>query len=97
MALKIKWTPEASESFENVISYLRSEWSEKSAMEFGIRVSKALNLLLAFPRAGKRDERGTEIRALLITKQTKLFYRLKGEYLVLLRFWDTRRDKQNYE
>ncbi len=72
MALKIRWTPEASESFGGIISYLRSEWSEKSALEFGIRVKKSLNLLLAFPHAGKRDERGTDIRALLITKENKI-------------------------
>ncbi len=97
MALKVRWSPEASESFENIISYLRAEWSKKSAADFGLHVRKSLELLVAFPRAGKRDERGTEIRSLLITKQTRLFYRVKDSYLVLLRFWDTRRKIQKYE
>ena len=42
MALKIKWTPEAQATFDNIVSYLEKEWSEKEIESFIGLVDKIL-------------------------------------------------------
>ena len=34
MAFKIRWTPEAEESFDKIIDYLENNWTEKEVQNF---------------------------------------------------------------
>ena len=40
MALKVKWTPEAEDTFASIINYLEKEWSEKEIRKFAQKAQK---------------------------------------------------------
>lgn len=94
MAYKIVWTKKALSSFENILDYLQREYGEKTASEFAQKVYHTLDLLAEFPQMGSVEVKAKNIRGFLITKQTRLFYRLKIkiENITLLHFFDTRQD-----
>ena len=92
MALQIKWTKGAEEKFLSIIAYVEMEWGTKSASDFVDESDDVIDLISAFPEIGNLEKKEKGIRSFLITKQTKLFYRIKGERLILLTFFDTRQN-----
>lgn len=91
MVKKVIWTPKAEKSFNSIISYLEEHWSEKEAGHFINKTNSIINHIAIFPlayrEAGKED-----VREALITRQNLLLYRISGNIIYLLYFWDTRRN-----
>ncbi len=91
MVKKIIWTPKAEKSFDSVISYLEENWSERQIIHFIEKTNAVINHIDKFPlscrEAGKED-----VREALITKHNLLLYRISGNTIYLLYFWDTRRN-----
>lgn len=91
MAQKIIWTPEAENTFDQVIAYLEEHWTEKEIRKFIKKTNEVIHHIsfhpLAYRSAGKDD-----IREALITKQNLLLYRISGKVIYLLYFWDTRKN-----
>lgn len=78
-------------SFLQVLEYLHDEWSLSVAVEFKERVDAVLRYLSMNPDMGKEEERlQNHIRSYLISKHTKLFYRVVKDELHLIKFFDTR-------
>ena len=94
MALKILWTKRATLKFNKILLYLENEWSEKVKIEFIRRTFHILDLLSSFPKLGSIAFPVKKIRCILITKQVKLFYRIKKDRIILLTFFDTRQEPQ---
>ena len=91
MALKIFWTHKARLSFLAVLEYLCTEWSYDVALEFRNRVDVVLRYLSTNPNMGRKEEMlPHNIRSYLISKNTKLFYRIVGNEMHLIKFFDTR-------
>lgn len=93
MAKTIIWTPEAEKTFDAVIDYLQQHWSGREIKNFIKRVSSVTDHIrrhpLSYRSAGKED-----VREALITKQNLLLYRVTGETIYLLYFWDTRKNPE---
>lgn len=91
MVKKIIWTPQAEKSFDLVVTYLEKNWNEREVRHFIERVTILISHIERFPlsnrEAGKED-----VREALITKQNLLLYRILGNVIYLLYFWDTRRN-----
>lgn len=91
MVKKITWTPQAEKSFDSVIVYLREHWTEKEIKVFIERSNTVIFHISHFPlsyRSAGRDN----IREALITKHNLLLYRITGNAIYLLYFWDTRKN-----
>ena len=91
MVEKIIWTPESEKSFDAVVAYLNGKWSDREVKFFIERANTVIEHIAHYPlsyrSAGKDD-----VREALITKQNLLLYRIVGETIYLLYFWDTRRN-----
>ena len=91
MVKKIIWTPKAEKSFDAVINYLQEHWSQKEVISFVRKVDVVVFHIARFPfsyhSAGKDD-----IREALITKHNLLLYRIAGNTIYVLYFWDTRKN-----
>lgn len=91
MVEKVIWTPEAEKTFDAVIAYLQQHWSEREIKNFIERVNNVVEHIgrhpLSYRSAGKED-----VREALVTKQNLLLYRVSGETIYLLYFWDTRKN-----
>ncbi len=91
MVKEIIWTPLAEKTHDAVIDYLEQEWSEKEVTNFIVKVNNIVLHIsrhpLAYRSAGKED-----VREAIITKHNLLLYRISGQIIYLLYFWDTRKN-----
>jgi len=90
MALEIKWTKRATSSFYKTIDYLEEEWSERSAQKFIQIVNRFLHTLQEQPEIGKIEVAEKGIRGFVLSRQNTVFYRVKGQRIILLKFFDNR-------
>jgi plasmid stabilization system protein ParE len=92
MELEIKWTKRASAGFEETFKYIEHEWGIKSAHRFIHKVNTLLNALKNQPEFGKIEVEEKGIRAFVFSRQNTIFYRVKGNKLVVLKIFDNRQD-----
>ena len=90
MVKTVVWNRRASNSFNSIISYLQQEWGDKVTRDFVVRTYDLIELLVANPEMGLVEHFERQIRGFIITKHNTLFYRVEGEKIVLLNFFDTR-------
>jgi len=90
MALKIYWTKSAKKKFDQILEYLLEEWGENLAKAFTRKVYDFLDILSEFPEIGTIENKEKEIRGFTIIKQVNLFYRISGDKIILLSFFDNR-------
>jgi plasmid stabilization system protein ParE len=90
MALKIYWTKRADKKFDQILNYLYEEWGENIAKAFIKKVYEFIDILSEFPEIGTLENREKGIRGFTITKQVNIFYRISGDKVILLTFFDNR-------
>jgi len=90
MALKIVFNKRADIKLDSTLEYLRSEWSIRAANEFLEHLYETIDTLSMFPEIGTIVDSVRGIRGFLITKQIKIYYRIKENRLVVLNLIDTR-------
>jgi len=92
MALEIQWSKRADKKFDKIIEYLLEEWGEKVTRSFIRRVYDFLDILSEFPEIGTIENKEKGIRGFTIVKQVNIFYKVRGEKIILLDFFDNRQD-----
>lgn len=92
MALKVFWTKRAEKSFDNIIDYLSTNWSEKEVRNFVRKTFTIIDYISEKPRMFPYSIQ-LDIFNAVITKQTSLVYRLiEDKQIDILFFWDNRRN-----
>jgi plasmid stabilization system protein ParE len=96
MALNIRWSSEAEETFDAIIEYLENKWTEKEVRNFVQKSLKVISQIEKNPYQFK-SSRFHEIRMAFITKHNSLLYFVneQDEIIELYSFWDNRKDPQN--
>jgi plasmid stabilization system protein ParE len=92
MALRVQWTKRADKKFDKIIDYLLVEWNEKVAKSFVKNVYDLIEILAEYPEIGTLENEEKEIRGLTIVKQVNVFYKVKDDQLIVLNFFDNRKD-----
>lgn len=91
MAKEIRWTEEASDTFEKVIAYLENNWTEKEVINFVTSTNSVTKFISEYPamfrQTGKRN-----VREALITANNLLIYKIYPKHIDLITFWDTRQN-----
>jgi plasmid stabilization system protein ParE len=90
MALEIYWTKRASKTFDKIQEYLIEEWGENVTRAFVRKVFDTLDILSEFPEVGTIENEEKAIRGFTIVKQVNMFYRISGQRIILLMFFDNR-------
>jgi len=97
MALVIRWTPEAAETFEAIVAWLEQQWTDREIAEFIRKTNRTIHLISDYPEMFKSSSK-RNIRVANITTQVNLFYKISRPQhtIFLLSFWDNRQnpDKQ---
>jgi plasmid stabilization system protein ParE len=73
-----------------VLAWLNKEWSAKVASEFLEKIDYRIDLLAKQPYAGAPSTKVKDIRGLLITRHNKMYYKVKGDKVIILNMYDTR-------
>ena len=93
--MKIRWTKRAETSFEETIKYVEKEWGRKSAERVIRKITNFLKILTEHPKAGKVVIEDKQIRSLVISRYNTVIYRIKNNYIVLLKIIDNRQRRRN--
>jgi plasmid stabilization system protein ParE len=94
MAYQIIWSPEAEESFDSIVHYIQTSFTEREVAHFIQTVNKRLLLMKRFPKTGHKTAKTSQRRKTVLHKRTILYYRIleRKKEIRLLTFFDTRTD-----
>lgn len=92
MNYRIQWTTNAYLDFSQIVNFIKESWGKRSAEDFINNVDAIMSLLIIFPQLGKILHPSKQIRALIISKQTTVVYRIKDYAIIILNFFDNRQD-----
>lgn len=86
--MKVFLTVRALKNFHAIKGYITDEWGEKVAGIFETKTLNFLELLVYFPEIESIEVLSKNIRGFQLTKQTRLFYRIKMDKIIILTFFD---------
>ncbi|MEA3449168.1 MAG: type II toxin-antitoxin system RelE/ParE family toxin [Bacteroidota bacterium] len=92
MALEIEWSNKADKKFDKILDYLLDNWGENATKVFVKKGYDFLDILVEFPQIGSIEHYEKGIRGFTILKQINVFYKLRGNKIILLDFFDNRKD-----
>jgi plasmid stabilization system protein ParE len=90
--MRLFWTKKARTRLAEILDYIEEEFGEAARQQFRSRTHEFTNLLKEFPEMGSLEIRDKKIRGFQITKQTRVFYRLKNDKITILTFFGSRQD-----
>lgn len=90
--MKIYLTKRAEMNFRSIKEYITSEWGERVAEVFEQKAIDFLDILEEFPDIGVVEVIEKQIRGFQLTRQTRVYYRVKGERIIILTFFDVRQN-----
>lgn len=88
--MKIVLTKRAIKRYHSIKDYISAEWGESISTAFEQKTISFLDLLEAFPEIGELEHLDKQIRGFQLTKQTRVFYRVKEGRIIILTFFDVR-------
>jgi plasmid stabilization system protein ParE len=88
--MKILWTKKSRKRFAEIVDYIQSKFGDASSQSFITKTKDFTRLLFEFPEMGTLEIRDKKVRGFQLTKQTRVFYRLKNDQIILLTFFDSR-------
>ena len=90
--MRISFTKRAQNNYNSIKLYLSAEWGEKTKQAFEQKVIDFFDLLKEFPELGTVEFPNKQIRGFQLTRQTTVLYRIKGQKIIVLAFFDVRQN-----
>ena len=87
---EIVFSKRANETFDLIQLQLLERWGTASVIKFEQRTMLVLEAISNSPFMYQSIEIDSEVRKAIIHKNCSLFYRINGQKIVLLFFWDKR-------
>jgi len=87
----IKWSQRATRDTDAIVEYLRENWTEKEADKFFSQLRKFTDVVIAFPEAFPRSQKG-KLRKAVISKQNSVIYRVRARFIEIVTIIDNRSD-----
>ena len=84
------WTDTAQESYEQTLDVIFKRWSLDVAFDWDEKVSKLLKNLNNHKNLCPPSNKYRGLRRCVITEYTSLLYRVKGDKVELITFFDNR-------
>lgn len=90
--MKIYWSKKSESRFLEIIDYLTGEFGQTVGKQFKSRTLDFLEILSKFPQIGTLEVPSKQIYGFQLSKQTRLYYRIKNNNILLLTFFDSRQN-----
>jgi plasmid stabilization system protein ParE len=86
------WTDRAQKTANDIVKYLREEWTEKEVDAFLDEVDRTINAIEIYPKLFRQSAKRKNIHLALISKHTILVYQVRPDkkQIALLLFWGTK-------
>lgn len=85
-------TKRAEGNYKSIRKFISKEWGENIALAFEQKTKDFFDLIELFPELGSVEFAPKEIRGFQLTKQTRVFYRIKNQQIIILSFFDVRQN-----
>ncbi|MCW5912570.1 MAG: type II toxin-antitoxin system RelE/ParE family toxin [Cyclobacteriaceae bacterium] len=93
--MKVIWTPEATQSFNDNIDYLITSWSETIINNFLDRVDEVVQRIKDNPDLYPLVHKEYKIHRCVVVKQISLYYKVtSSDQIDLMVFWNSYRDPE---
>lgn len=92
MVEKIIWNKRATNKLTKIIDFLYEVASEKVVRQFVENVDEKISLIKKFPEIGRPSSKNKTIRFYRIDKHKLLYYRKKGNAIIIINIFDTRQN-----
>lgn len=89
---EVVFSDRANETFDSIQSQLLERWGSATLLKFEQRTVKVLEIISNTPFIYQSIEINAEIRKAFIHKNCALFYKVSGQKIVILFFWDNRQE-----
>jgi plasmid stabilization system protein ParE len=90
--MRIVWTRKAQNKFVDILEYIEQKFSETARDAFKIKTKEFTVLLDKFPEIGTLEIRDRNLRGFQLTRQTRVFCRIKNDRIIILTLFDSRQD-----
>jgi plasmid stabilization system protein ParE len=87
--MKVFFSKRAEEKYASTLDYLRENFGETATKVFKQKAADFIKLLGSFPEMGLVEVESKKIRSFLLTKQTRVFYRITNDKIIILTFFNT--------
>jgi plasmid stabilization system protein ParE len=74
---EILWTDSAKSTFNNIVEYLRKEWSEREVQKFVNNTLEMISTLKRYPEMCRPSLKRKNVRIGILNKHTQLIYHYK--------------------
>ena len=91
VAYPILWSPTAKANYYQILEYLNDNWTIKELEAFVKRTEEVISHIYKNPSLYPYSE-SSDTHKCVVVKQVTLFYRVTGESIQLLVFWDSRQN-----
>lgn len=90
MAYEIIYKKSFLNKLLKLLDYLRINWGYSVADNFILKFQRRLNTISKHPFIGSPSVTVKSVRSILITRQNRIFYRVKGNVIEVINMYDTR-------
>jgi plasmid stabilization system protein ParE len=94
MGYKVLWTNQAIKTADDVVKYLREEWTEKEVNDFLDKVDNTISLIEVNPKLYRASDKKPNIHLAIIKRRTLLVYQVRPvkKQIILLLFWNPKKN-----
>lgn len=90
--MQIFVTPRAEATFHSIIENIELNWGKNAVNGFIKQVDDIFELLQKHPFLGQGET--DDIRGLQLSQQTRILYRIRGDKIIILTFFDVRQSPE---
>jgi len=91
---EVLWSDSARISFDEIVFYLQTTWSEKETKRFINRVSRMIATLKIHPEMCRASKKRKNVLIGILDKRTQIIYHYKAgkQQIEILLFWSMKRN-----
>ena len=90
--MKLVWTEKAQQRIGEVLEYIEREFGAKARQIFIEKTQDFTRILIEFPEMGTLEIKEKNLRGFQLTNQTRVFYRVKKNSIIILTLIDSRQN-----
>lgn len=89
---KIVWTDKALANLDNIIDYLKNNWTENEISGFFRKLDKRITMIGQRPLLYPLTPNRKNVRRSVLTAQITIYYRINKQSVEILTLFDTRQN-----
>ena len=94
--MRVEWTDQAKKGRKQIADYIRDRFGLRHKRDFIQEVNKAVKMLMRLPNVGSVEPLLADLpktyRSIVVNHLSKIVYRIDGDIIYIVAFWDVRRD-----